>query len=136
MILPFLYTKTKPAIWEILKTVSFMEKVFYIHLKRMISLMVFSNMGKKLMESMRMIKSNIQVLSKTIKSQVKGKFNTKIRMISMKEKFTMEKCMEKERYFTQMEIFMKDILAMAYIMGKEFISGKVAKFIKVPIRKA
>lgn len=136
MILPFLYTKTKPAIWEILKTVSFMEKVSYIHLKRTISLMVFSNMGKKLMESMRMIKSNIQVLSKTTKSQVKGKFNTKIRMISMKEKFTMEKCMEKERYFTQMEIFMKDILAMAYIMGKEFISGKVAKFIKVPIRKA
>ena len=57
-------------------------------------------------------------------------------MISMKEKFTMEKCMEKERYFTQMEIFMKDILAMAYIMGKEYISGKVAKFIKVLIRKA
>lgn len=48
----------------------------------------------------------------------------------------MEKWMEKERYFTQMEIFMKDILAMAYIMGKEFISGKVAKFIKVLIRKA
>ena len=57
-------------------------------------------------------------------------------MISMKEKFTMEKCMEKEGYFTQMEIFMRDILAMAYIMGKEYISGKVAKFIKVLIRKA
>lgn len=48
----------------------------------------------------------------------------------------MEKCMEKEGYFTQMEIFMRDILAMAYIMGKEYISGKVAKFIKVLIRKA
>lgn len=56
-------------------------------------------------------------------------------MISMKEKSIMEKYMVKERYLTQMEIFMKDILAIAYIMEKEFITGRLVKFIKVPTRK-
>lgn len=92
-------------------------------------------MDKKLMESMKMMKSNTQVLSKTINSLVKEEFNTKSQKIFMKGKSIMEKCTVREKCSIQTGIFMKVTLIMAYTMEKEFIFGRVGKFIRVLIRK-
>lgn len=94
-----------------------------------------SNMDKKSMEDTKTMKLNTLALSKIINFQEKENFSSKSQMKFMKVKYLMVICMVKAKSFTLMEIFMKDIFQMVFIMEKEFIIGQVVKFIKVRIKK-